>query len=63
MYIEVILKIVMVFINILVKDEIERAKIKRQLMISTSNYHERVLDSVILRREWDELTRAYFKPE
>ena len=63
MYAEFALKLSLVFIDYLIKDQKEREEVKRRLMVSTSKYHKGVLDSSILRREWDELTRAFETPQ
>lgn len=55
---ELILKLALIGIDWLIKDQREREEIKRRLMISTSKYHKGVLDSAILRREWKDITRA-----
>jgi hypothetical protein len=56
---ELILKLALIGIDWLIKDQREREEIKHRLMLSTSRYHKGVLDSAILRREWREITHTF----
>jgi hypothetical protein len=53
---ELIIKLLMWGIDILIKDSKDRAKAKRDLMKITAKYHADILDSVRLRKEWEEIT-------
>jgi len=51
-----IVKLALLAIDWLVKERAERDEIKRKLLRETAKYNSSVLDSVILRKEWEQLT-------
>lgn len=54
-----ILKIGLMVIDWLITDAKERAESKKRLIDATRRYNESVTDSVLIRREWDELKRGF----
>jgi len=51
-----IVKLALIAIDWLIKERAERDEIKRKLLRETAKYNSSVLDSVILRKEWERLT-------
>jgi hypothetical protein len=59
----IILKIGLMVIDWLIVDAKERAESKKRLIEATRRYNESVTDSVLIRREWDELKRGFDVPQ
>jgi hypothetical protein len=59
----IILKIGLMVIDWLILDAKERAESKKRLIEATRKYNESVTDSVLIRREWDELKRGFDVPQ
>jgi hypothetical protein len=59
----IILKIGLMVIDWLIVDAKERAESKKRLIEATRKYNESVTDSVLIRREWDELKRGFDVPQ
>ena len=52
----IVVKLALIAIDWLIKERAERDEIKRKLLQETAKYNSSVLDSVILRKEWEQLT-------
>lgn len=59
----IVLKIGLMVIDWLILDANERAESKKRLIEATRKYNESVTDSVLIRREWDELKRGFDVPQ
>jgi hypothetical protein len=59
---QLILKIILILIDSLVSGAEDRARTKKAVMDATIKYNDHVLDSAKLRREWDDLKRAFDEP-